>query len=281
MISICLLSHVACVQSTPSVGQTVQLQHPPEPQPVTSPTVLEVIQQAQARQQAPPHQQPIHINPSQSLMELPGGQQTLHHVDPPPQSADAQQQQQQQTLFLPGGVQSQSATVVIQSPLLETQNQQQAGPMMLETQGGHVQYQLQHLDPSPDHQQGLQMVQQVLMHSSQNQPTSIADHFTSQQQASEQQIHDHFAAAGQQTSGEERGLEFQNIPENESISRSISPITASLQPTSEQAASFTTHHQAPQPPSAMQLSNAPATSRTGGEMLSGIPLGTLQSGLPS
>ena len=236
-----MFSHL--VQGTPSVGQTVQLQHPPEPQPVPAPTVLEVIQQTQARQQAPPQQQPMHINQSQSLMSLPGGQQTLHHVDPPPHRPGTAEVQQQQSLFLQGGVQSQSATVVIQSPLMDTQSQQQAGSMMLETQGGHVQYQLQHLDPSPDHQQGLQMVQ-VLMHSNQDQQsTSIADHFTS----------------GQQTSGEEGGLEFQDIPESESISRSISPITASLQPTSEQA----------------------GTTGTGGSMLSGIPLGTLQSGLPS
>ena len=224
--------------------------------------------------------QASHTNPAQTLLALPGGQQTLHHVDPPPHGPGTAEVQQQQTLLLTGsGAQSHSATIVIQPSLLGTQSQQQAGPTILETEGG--QYQLQHLDPSPHHHpQSLQMaqVQQVLMHPSQSQPTSIANHFTSQQTSVpsvSEQIHDRFAAAGQQTSGEEEGgLQFQNIPENESISRSISPITATLQPTSEQAAAaaaFATH----------QLSNVPATTGTGGELHSNITLGTMQGSMPS
>jgi len=279
------------------------LQHPPEPQPVPGPagaTVLETgtlqtssqvvaeaiqqVQQATAQQSMimPGGQvvQASHTNPAQTLLALPGGQQTLHHVDPPPHAPGTAEVQQQQTLLLTGsggGAQSHSATIVIQPPLLGTQGQQQAGPTILETEGG--QYQLQHLDPSPHHHpQSLQMaqVQQVLMHPGQSQPTSIANHFTSQQQTSvpnvSEQIHDRFAAAGQQTSGEEGGLEFQNIPENESISRSISPITATLQPTSEQAAAAFASH---------QLSNVSATTGTGGELHSNITLGTMQGSMPS
>lgn len=282
------------------------MQHPPEPQTVPGPTgatvletgtlqtssqvVVEAIQQVQQVTAQQPMimaggqvVQASHTNPAQTLLALPGGQQTLHHVDPPPHGPGTAEVQQQQTLLLTGsgsGAQSHSATIVIQPSLLGTQSQQQAGPSILETEGGH--YQLQHLDPSPHHHpQSLQMaqVQQVLMHPSQSQPTSMANHFTSQQQTSvpsvSEQIHNRFAAAGQRTSGEEEGgLQFQNIPENESISRSISPITATLQPTSEQAAAaaaFATH----------QLSNVPATTGTGGELHSNITLGTMQGSMPS
>ena len=193
----------------------MQLQHPPQSQleqPQSAPgPVHGVLNQSQVLQSSNQmvQAQPLMMNMgmsgaqvdfqpqvTQAIANMPGGQQTLHHVDPQPDVVGDQQ-------IL--DTQSRSATVVIQPPLLEAQSQQ------LETQ---TQYQLHH--PPQEGMQMQSIVQQVLV------PTQVQQ----------------FASQPPGTEGE--GVEFQHIPESESISRSISPIAATLQSTSNEV-SYASH----------------------------------------
>ena len=141
--------------------------------------------------------QPLHsqVTPSlsgaqQTVVSLSGGgQHTLRHA---PHDVMLE-------------TQPQSAPVVMHQSLLETQGQQQ--PTLLGTQG---QYQLRHLDHNQEGLQIQSVVQQVLVT---NQIQNVS-----------------FGRTPVQNIGvEDEEVEFQHIPESESISRSISPIAATLQ----------------------------------------------------
>lgn len=232
-------------QCTSGLGQTVQLQHPPAGQvmehsvqqgQITAGSILEsqILQQSsdQVLQQTQPPVASINLGQgqvvqAQSLATFNSPvtvdqQQTLHHVNPP-HPAEYQQQMLEAS-------HTRSATVVIQHSLLESgpaQQQQQAGTLV-DAQNA---YQLQHLDAhSTAHDQHTahhnmqeleSIAQQVLVHPTVHQ-SQASDHFTTQSTQ--------YAVSA---SNEDDGVQLQNIPENESISRSISPITANLPPTTE------------------------------------------------
>ncbi len=147
--------------------------------------------------------------PISSQVDLPGGQQTLRHA--PPDVLMDTQQPHSTTIVLPP------------QTLMEPQQSQQPPPPLLQTQG---QYQLRHLDEHapPVPSQGVQaVIQQVLDH-------GVSEHFRTPPPLNP-------------TSATEGEVEFRHIPESESISRSISPITATLQHTPEVAPGYHHHHQ--------------------------------------
>ena len=165
-----------------------------------------------------------------------GGQQTLHHVDPPLE-------------FHQQHLGSHSATVVIEPPLLDSQGtqqlqqQQQTTPVSSHSLlDSHGQYHLQHLEPTTQQcmqpQNLLENIVQVLV-----QPqvqgagiVSTGEHFVSDAQSvGSVALSNQFTAGGQDSIvGEHHStVDFQNIPESESISRSISPITARLSTASD------------------------------------------------
>lgn len=170
----------------------------------------------------------VHVQPQATqVASLSGGQQTLHHVNvsiPPAvdveqQLLTAQSQQQQQQ---PG------TTTVVQ--LLEGSQggQQQPGGLMdAASMSAAGQYQLQHL--SVEQQQEMQQqLQQVAV--------------SRQVIIPGEQLQEHFAGAGQRPP-EGEAVEFRHIPESESISRSISPIAASLQSAANAGVSYSSHAQ--------------------------------------
>ncbi len=193
---------------------TTPLQHPPQNVP---------SQQSQVLHHSPPtsmlQQRAVDTGTGRQVVtpqvNLSGGQQTLRHT-PPEVLLEARQPRP-----------TTCTTVVLPQALMDPQGvqlQQQPPPPspLLDTQG---QYQLRHLDPVHN-QGGMRMqsvVQQVLDH-------GVSEHFRSPPPLNP-------------VSATEGGVEFHHIPESESISRSISPITATLQHTPDVVSGYHHHHQ--------------------------------------
>ncbi len=158
------------------------------------------------------------------------GQQTLHHVDSP-QNFQPQQQQQQQALF-ESGQQSHITTVVIPQPL-DSLVHQQATPQpqnctvsMLDTPAFQLQLHQGHnlsQDESLQNQLDSLETEQFI---SQGVPVELA--------SSEFATNNGGGGGGGEGERDGEGrVEFQNVPENQTLSSTISPITG-LPPTTEQ-----------------------------------------------